>query len=299
MADALLWFMVALVAALAAGCGHGETCGPGTHDSHGQCLADAAYEVRLPNQDIVADGISKVPVLAIGTAVDGTPATDQVVLGTTLNGAGTLSPPSFALGPIGTQSWFTPCSSTNPACTGTFQITLALASTPAVVLAKSWPLTLKAPTGVGSAAPCQVGGNVVFYDGDSTDYIHPGTDTITQAVWNPTISPASSPYDVAVNLTPSSSAQGSNWSLNFSTRQLNQPMAAQVYLNAERAPFASPGHPGIDIYGSGRGCNTITGKFQVEQLQVSGGALTSFTATFEQHCEGGASALRGCVHYGP
>jgi hypothetical protein len=66
---------------------------------------------------------------------------------------------------------------------------------------------------------------------------------------------------------------------------------------AERSAFASPGHPGIDISGDGRGCNTITGRFEIRELTWSGGVLNAFTATFEQHCEGGSATLRGCVHY--
>jgi hypothetical protein len=30
---------------------------------------------------------------------------------------------------------------------------------------------------------------------------------------------------------------------------------------------------------------------------MNGSSLQSFTATFEQHCEGGSAALRGCVHW--
>ena len=280
-----------------------EVCATGTHDSNGQCVADGAgagarFEVRLPEQTLVADGISKVPVLAIGTAADGSPSTAAVVLGTTLTGAAALSPGAFSLSTVGTQIFLTPCSSNSPGCSGVFQVTLALASAPNAVVARSWPLTLQAPAGVGSAAPCRGGGNVLFYDGDSGDYIHPGTATITQGNWS--ASGGSTPVDtVRVHVTPSNSAQGLWWDLEFSSRQVQQPLAKQVYLNAERSPFASPGHPGIDIGGDGRGCNTIAGRFQVEDLQLSGSAVTSFTATFEQHCEGQGPALRGCVHFGP
>ena len=296
------------VGALACGSGshadHGlcvpdVTCGAGTIPSGGECVpataADGGYEVRLLQQDIVADGYSKVPILAIGHKADGSPANDAVVLGTTLNGAGTFSQQSFTLGNMGNQVFFTPCSSANAGCTGDFQVTLALGSAPNSPVASSWPLTLQAPAGVGSAAPCLAGGNILFFDGDSSDYIHPGTDTITLATWTP----YASSTDVRIHVVPSSSAQGLWWDPEFSTAQLGQAMAVQVYDDAERAAFAPPGHPGIDINGDGRGCNTITGKFQVEDIQWSGSTLTSFTATFEQHCEGLAPALRGCIHYGP
>jgi hypothetical protein len=79
--------------------------------------------------------------------------------------------------------------------------------------------------------------------------------------------------------------------------QLNKPLDAQVYSDAQRDPFEMPGHPGLSITGDGRGCNTLTGSFQIEDLTMTGATVTSFTATFEQHCEGGGAALRGCVHF--
>src|SRR3954467_5579962 len=274
-------------------------CGTGTHAVAGQCLADAVgpsrFEIRLPAQDIIADGFSKVPVVAMGTMADGSPSTEPVVLGTSLTGAGTLSPQSFSLPTVGRDLFFTPCSSSSPGCSGVFQITLALASAPNTVVAKSWPLPLQAPAGVGSTAPCLGGGNVVFFDGDVGDFIHSGTDTVTDGIWRA----SASSTDVAIHVDPTHQAQGLWWDMNFSTSQLGQAIATQVYLNAERWPFAAPGHPGLDVSGDGRGCNVLTGKFQVEDLQLSGSTLTSFTATFEQHCEAGTPALRGCVHYGP
>ncbi|TMF34434.1 MAG: choice-of-anchor D domain-containing protein [Chloroflexi bacterium] len=65
-----------------------------------------------------------------------------------------------------------------------------------------------------------------------------------------------------------------------------------TYENAERASFASPGHPGLDVYGDGRGCNTVSGRFTVHEATWGlDGKPTVFSATLEQHCEGGAPAL--------
>jgi heat shock protein HslJ len=72
-----------------------------------------------------------------------------------------------------------------------------------------------------------------------------------------------------------------------------------IYDNAQRYPFESVGDPGLSIFGNGAGCNTVTGSYQVEELTLTAGGGTSFTATFEQHCEGAAPALRGCVHVRP
>jgi hypothetical protein len=279
-----------------------ETCGPGTHDDgSGSCVADASggptYQVRVPVTTVGADGYSRIPLFVIGTNADGTPATDTVVLSTSIPGEGTLAPSTLAVSNVGTDAYFTPCNSAqNPSCLGTFVVDLALASAPTVVVAHSEPITLVAPTGVGSSAPCLAGGNVVFFDGDAGDYIHPGIDTITQGTWG-LQSSGTTPSTVHVSLTPSQSNQGLWWDLYFSSLQLNQPLDTQVYTDAQREPFAAPGHPGLEVTGDGRGCNTLTGSFQIEDLTMSGSTVQSFTATFEQHCEGGTAALRGCVHF--
>ncbi|HEY6475273.1 MAG TPA: hypothetical protein VI456_01755, partial [Polyangia bacterium] len=139
-------------------------------------------------------------------------------------------------------------------------------------------------------------GNIIFFDGDASDYIYSGTETITQGTW----SADGSSSEVHISVTPSASTQGLWWDLYFDSSMLtNSTLMDQVYQNAERWPFESPGHPGLDVSGDGRGCDTVTGQFQIQDVQwSSGGSLTSFTATFEHHCEGGAAALRGCVHYG-
>jgi len=272
------------------------TCGTGTTLSGNACVAVGGtghYEVRVPVTQVPADGYSKIPVFSIGTLASGVPSNEAVVLLVNPSYVGTVSPATFTLGQLGTDSFFTPCSSASSACTGTFEIQLALASAPTTVVASSGSLTLVPPTGVGSPAPCMGSPRVIFFDGDPSDFIHPGTDTITQGTWSGS---GSADY-LTINATPSNSTQGSWWYLTFSTRQLGQPLAVNVYTMAERAAFASPGHPGIDVSGSGRGCNTITGKFQVHSISWSGSTLTDFLATFEQHCEGGTAALRGCVHY--
>jgi hypothetical protein len=85
------------------------------------------------------------------------------------------------------------------------------------------------------------------------------------------------------------------WNLNFATAN-GAPLTPGVYLNAKR--FADGVSPGLDVFGDGRGCNMVSGSFEV--LQATYGpaeTLLSFEATFEQHCEGAAPALRGRIRY--
>lgn len=69
-----------------------------------------------------------------------------------------------------------------------------------------------------------------------------------------------------------------------------------TYENAARYSFHFPA-PGLSVYGSGRGCNTLTGRFTVHEISHEDGVLSSFSATFEQHCEGGAPGLYGSVAF--
>jgi hypothetical protein len=72
-----------------------------------------------------------------------------------------------------------------------------------------------------------------------------------------------------------------------------------IYTNAQRAPFREPGHAGIDISGSGRGCNEDTGLFEVKDIATdAGGAVSRLWIVYEQHCEGGTAALWGEVKIG-
>jgi len=88
----------------------------------------------------------------------------------------------------------------------------------------------------------------------------------------------------------------------FATTQLpGINLTPGFYSDADRAPFARPGHPGLDWGLDGRGCNTLTGNFTIlgAQFDYAGAtpSLLSFGATFEQHCENAAPALFGTFYY--
>jgi hypothetical protein len=174
----------------------------------------------------------------------------------------------------------------------------AIATADALVDAAPGDAAMHPPMDAGDVAPCLTGGNVLYLDGDPGDYIHPGVVTITAATWSPSLSPATAPSTVSIHLVPTSSSQGQWWDADFSSAKLGQPLMLQTYTGAQRLPFAAAGAPGLEVTGDGRGCNTIVGTFTIRDLQVSSGSLTSFTASFVQHCEGGSTALRGCVHVG-
>ena len=91
------------------------------------------------------------------------------------------------------------------------------------------------------------------------------------------------------------------WSLAADTAELNAPLAVGVYPNAQRWPFEAAGHPGFDLSGDGRGCNTLTGNFTVLDASFdytfSPAKVISFAIEFEQHCEGWPPFLTGVFYY--
>ncbi len=85
------------------------------------------------------------------------------------------------------------------------------------------------------------------------------------------------------------------WDFLFSTSHLGVPLAVGTYTDAQRAAFAEDGHPGLDVGGDGRGCNSISGEFTLTDLQYEvitdptgfldpSLNLLRFAATFKQHC---------------
>lgn len=92
------------------------------------------------------------------------------------------------------------------------------------------------------------------------------------------------------------------WSLTFDTLPMGSDIAAGVYPRAARSQFADIGGiAGLAINRNSGGCNQLTGSFVISEVQIdySSGApeLTSFAASFEQHCEGAIAALRGSIYY--
>lgn len=89
----------------------------------------------------------------------------------------------------------------------------------------------------------------------------------------------------------------SRWDLNFAAPggEVLQPGS---YENAACYPFQSPIQPGLSVYGDGRGCNTLTGSFDILEISYTlEGEIERFAANFEQHCEGNEPALFGSIRY--
>ena len=75
-------------------------------------------------------------------------------------------------------------------------------------------------------------------------------------------------------------------------------LAVGAYEGATRHPFQAPSEPGLSVGGAGRGCNELTGRFDVHEVEYDeDGRVLVFSADFEQHCDASEGALLGAVRW--
>ncbi len=135
---------------------------------------------------------------------------------------------------------------------------------------------------------------VVTMFSDHGDYIGAGNPQEfdqTNAAMSGSVSPG------GISLSLSGGTSGTDWSLVIDPPK-GSTFKVGYYSRAQRAEFRTAGHPGLDITGDGRGCNTVSGAFEVRRLAVSNGAITQLDLLYEQHCEGGPAALFGEIQIG-
>ncbi|GAA1608864.1 hypothetical protein [Catellatospora bangladeshensis] len=94
---------------------------------------------------------------------------------------------------------------------------------------------------------------------------------------------------------------GATWGQDWWTLELSaaggQELAVGTVTGAKRIPYQD-GAAGMDLSGSGRGCNTLTGSFTIHELAVTDGTLERLNLTFEQQCGGDTGSTRGRLLYG-
>jgi hypothetical protein len=127
-----------------------------------------------------------------------------------------------------------------------------------------------------------------YIDFDSTpgDYIGQGRQfTVTPDDGNFRVSHPS-PNHVSISFNGGS---GNSWSLDFALPEKDV-FVPGSYEKATRYPFQSPTRPGLSVSGSGRGCNTSTGRFVVIEAVFSGTTVERLAVDYEQSCEGSTEA---------
>ena len=79
---------------------------------------------------------------------------------------------------------------------------------------------------------------------------------------------------------------------------IGQTLHVGTYTGAERAAFRTGTAPGLDISGSGRGCNKVTGDFVIYEIKTDGaGNIVQLDADAHQHCEGAAAVLNAALRF--
>ncbi|MEV7096315.1 hypothetical protein AB0M80_26045 [Amycolatopsis sp. NPDC051045] len=133
------------------------------------------------------------------------------------------------------------------------------------------------------------------FSGDEGDYISGGRSYAysTEAKDRLTVNASEDGNHIAVSI----SAFNSDWWTLDLAAPSGTGLAVGTYDGATRYPFQGANAPGLDLSGNGRGCNTLTGTFTVQNVVFGPrGYVQTLDATFEQHCEGDTAAARGEVH---
>ncbi len=142
---------------------------------------------------------------------------------------------------------------------------------------------------------------ILFYKSDPGDYIGRGeTVTLTQDDVDFSVSRN---FDNGVrfylnNFNHALPTEYIWWNLDFAAPD-SVPLEVGTYENASRFPVQDYSVPGLSHSGSGRGCSTLTGRFEVQEITYveDNEAVLSFAADYEQHCEGAKPALRGAIRF--
>src|SRR5262249_44695630 len=142
-------------------------------------------------------------------------------------------------------------------------------------------------------------GNFLSMVSDPGDWVGQGRNwsygpSATFSMYNPY--PSNPTYTNAISLSVTTTNDW--WYFSFWAPNNARFVPGSTYTGATRFPFNSASQPGLDVSGNGAGSNPLTGQFTVLQAVYNeAGALTRFSAQFEQHSEGATPALRGTIRY--
>jgi len=144
----------------------------------------------------------------------------------------------------------------------------------------------------GQAQAQPVSSGSASFSGDPGDFVT-GGGSFSYATGTDNIDVSSS--DGSTVLVSINGANGDSWNLAFDAPG-DEILKPGTYDGATRWESNGLG-AGLYLFGNGRGCNTLTGTFTVEDAVFGPfGYVQKFDATFEQHCDGAVAAARGEVH---
>lgn len=133
--------------------------------------------------------------------------------------------------------------------------------------------------------------NYVSLQSDSGNYIGQGkTYNYTQANAGISVSVTGDHLSIIID-------EDQEWWCDFQVPNSLSQLQTGYYGNLTRYPFNDPTLGDLSWYGFGRGCNTLTGWFAIDNVTYTSGNLMAIDLRFEQHCEGASSALHGQIHW--
>jgi len=134
-------------------------------------------------------------------------------------------------------------------------------------------------------------GNFVYLQSDPGDYIGAARTLLyTQATASLAVSTNGGYFSLQVD-------GDENWRGDFQAMNALTQLQPGYYGDLRRYPFHNPVKGGLSWSGEARGCNTLQGWFVVDGIHYQNGKLQDIDLRFEQHCEGGAPALRGRIRW--
>lgn len=91
------------------------------------------------------------------------------------------------------------------------------------------------------------------------------------------------------------------WTVDITSAMIGKALAKRKYSKVGRYLFESQGSAGLSVFGEHRGCNELTGSFEIEVLDIdytsSVPTLKRLTVSFNQLCEGREPALKGTLFF--
>ncbi len=170
-----------------------------------------------------------------------------------------------------------------------FVITVTPADHPPVAADDRYDTPAGTPLVVGPTAP--LSGLRLDSDGN---YIFSGDHTWTTADGG--FAAHGSATGVVFSFTGANYPTGDYWTVEF-VAPANQLLIPGTYVDAQRYGFESPGNPGFDVSGDGRGADAVSAQFTVAEYDLNAdGSVATLAATFQDGT--GPSALYGTVLYG-
>ena len=242
-----------------------------------------------------ADGHTPIPLLVSRVAP---PNHDQELVLRASRPVGRFEPPTVVLGKDPVTAYFVPCDACEAGCLGDLGLAVATAAEPGIILA-TVDVSLVEPVHVGWPAACMGSGNVIHFHGN--DWIYDGIQTVRDGDWTA----GGGDEGVLVEVTPTGAPPGLRWATEFRVPVNGPALGSGVYNDAER--FTDNGHAAMQVYGFGRACNEIAGRFEVLDYVHQNGPVTDLRVSFDQVCEPPPPnvvvvplplpRLHGCVHY--